>query len=319
MNRLVRVLISLVLVGCLIWSTVLKQKAEGNPDNEKTGKMVADAYFKKLDERGILFTAFINVGQGDAIFLRAPGGRTLLIDGGPSDNFRILSFFKQNGINRIDYVVSTHQDNDHLGGIVPVLQKLDIGKVLDNGTIHSSYTYERYLEILDMKKIPVSIVASGDRIDLGSGVHLMVLSQIDGADLKGNENSIVLKLVYGNVSMLFTGDIGQKAEKALVCSWGEMLDSDILKVPHHGSCSSSSEWFLNTVTPETAIISVGKNTFFGHPSDKIINSYKKKNVSVFRTDMNGTVAVFTNGDEYKVSTQYAMPFKKTIKDISKGL
>ncbi|MDP8218248.1 MAG: ComEC/Rec2 family competence protein [Candidatus Theseobacter exili] len=327
MSRMFRAFITLSLAGILIWSSVLGKKAKASRSTEEkdVSRAISQKYFcRELDEKGILMVASLDVGQGDSVVVRAPGGKTLLIDGGPRGNGKylknagekdVIPFLNSLGIERIDVIVSTHQDNDHLGGLIPVICQMDVGCVYDNGNMHVSYTYESYLNALDKKKIPVKIVTCGDRIDLGNGVHLQVLSQLGGTEFEGNENSIVLKLVYGDVSMLFTGDIEEKAERALICSWGKNLRSNILKVPHHGSKSSSSWWFLDIVQPETALISVGRRNPFGHPAKEVLNRLEASDNSVFRTDVHGNIAVFCNGKTYSVSMEKGSPIALSIQSL----
>jgi competence protein ComEC len=254
---------------------------------------------------------FINVGEGDCILIQAPKKYNILIDGGgtPQSSFDIgdnivIPYLRRKGINKINLLILTHPHLDHLEGLLPILRELKVDMVLDSGFICDVPKYKEFLKIIKEKNIPYHQTKSGDNYIFSKNMEMLVLnppytSNIDnGSDF--NNDSIVVKLYYKNANFMFTGDIERDAEKRLL-SWGNILKTDILKVAHHGSSTSTTLQFLNKVDPIIAVISVGKN-HFGHPAPKVIQRLKEKNVKIYRTDKNGTVIIKTDGTEYQIKT-----------------
>ena len=199
-------------------------------------------------------------------------------------------------------VFATHPDLDHIGGLLAVLEYFHVDLFLDSGTISTTQTYEDLLKLVEKKNIKYKI-ADGEEIQLEPELILQILSPISQNFANDpNNNSIVIKLKYDNISFLLTGDITEIAESLYVEQYGKKLKSTILKVPHHGSNNSSSALFLSCVQPETVIISVGKNNPFGHPSQ--ITLERLKNIDVYRTDIHGHITVTTDGKEYQITAQW---------------
>ena len=204
---------------------------------------------------------FIDVGQGDSILVILPNTRTLLIDGGEREGYgKVLATLQEHGLSHIDVVVATHPHADHIGGLVDVIKSVNVGEVLDSGQVHTTQTFEDFLDAIDTKQIPLRSVRQGDSINLDPTVKIDVLNPpvnlIDSADNEAdfNDNSVVLKLTYGEFSALLTGDMEERNEARLVSENATGLDADVLKAGHHGSRTSSSLPFLNAVTPEVVII-----------------------------------------------------------------
>lgn len=232
-------------------------------------------------------------GQGDSTLIITPTNRKILIDGGGSRNLDdfdvgtnvVVPYLLARGIKTIDYVMISHFDTDHMNGLIAVLENLSVKKVIISKQTETSFEYENIIEIIKKKNISVQIVQKGDRIVLDKYTYLDILYpdfQIAEKDL--NNNSIVAKLNYCNFSMLFTGDIEKEAEQHLIKIYKEtdMLNSIILKIPHHGSKSSSTELFLDTVKPRIALIGVGKDNTFGHPNLGVLErleNIRKYNIS----------------------------------------
>lgn len=259
-----------------------------------------------------LVVTFLDVGQGDAAFIRFPKEGTMLIDGGPrwrdfDVGERVITpYLEHMGIKRIDKLVLTHPHIDHVGGLPAVLENFEVGEIIDGGQAHPSFTYRRFLELIDEKDIDYRIVQAGDRVE-GFG-NFYVLHPTDDfvtpegeAPYNVNNGSVVLRLVYGRVSFLFLGDVELEAERALLC-YGDWPQSTVIKVPHHGGLDSSSERLLKLVRPEIAVISVGRWNRFGHPSKAVIEQYQRLGATVYRTDLDGAVTVKTNGRDFWVET-----------------
>jgi competence protein ComEC len=249
-----------------------------------------------LPERdATLEVTFLDVGQGDAIWVRAPTGRTMLIDGGP-DGRRVVSFLRRK-TRRIDLVVLSHPHADHVGGVVSVLQNFDVGAVLDSGYPHPTPVYRDFLREVALRGIPYRRARSGMVVELGSDVSAHVLWPrepfVEGRSAP-NENSVVIRLVYGEVAFLFTGDVEQVAE-GMLAEMGEAIRSRVLKVPHQGSRTSSSEAFLDAVRPEIAVLSVGRGNQYGHPHAEVLARYARRGVALYRTDRDGAVAMTSDG------------------------
>ncbi len=259
---------------------------------------------------GKLHVVFFDVGEGDAIFIQTPRGQQILVDGGPSPTAlssalgRRMPFWDRS----LDLVILTHADEDHIAGLIPVLERYRVEQVLDSGYEHNYPMYDRWLELIEERKIPAHLARAGMRIETGDGVELTVLHP--GAELMrytdadGNNNSVVVRLVMNRVSFLLPGDIEQTAEETLAAS-GQELTSTVLKAPHHGSSTSSSAAFLNAVNPELVVISVGAENRFGHPSPQVLARLGDLvgEELILRTDERGTIEVVTDGERIWIKTE----------------
>ncbi|MFJ7699167.1 MBL fold metallo-hydrolase [Lysinibacillus fusiformis] len=241
---------------------------------------------------------FIDVGQGDSILIESPNGKTMLIDGGVKGaGQQVVSYLKELGVNKLDQVVATHPDADHIGGLIPVLQTIPIEQFYDSGKVHTSQTFEEMLMAIDEKNIPYYVPKTGDLIEFDKDVTVKVLNANEHAT-DNNDASIVLKVVYGNVSFLLTGDAGTTLEK-------EMMQNDvsatILKAGHHGSNTSSSEEFIRAVKPEVTILSYGKDNKYGHPHAEVVDRLQAIGSNIYATADLGTIMVATDGVNYTVN------------------
>ncbi len=255
------------------------------------------------DNDGKLSVYFLDVGQGDSTLVLF-SDKSILIDAGEAEmGDRVVSDLKALGVSRIDLLVATHPHSDHIGGMQKVLAAFPVGQVLDSGLPHTSSAYEHFLETIDRKNIPYRVAEQGQTIDIDPALTIFVLSppkQHFGDD--PNTNSVVLRISYGTVAFLLAGDMGGESENALVRS-GYPLDSRILKVGHHGSYSSTSSSFLERVRPETAIIMVGRDNPYGHPHKQTLDLLEEYGVSVYRTDIDGTIVIRSDGMSYSVKTE----------------
>jgi len=229
----------------------------------------------------------------------------MLIDGGDTDT-GVVQYLKSKGITRLDVVVATHPHADHIGGLVQVLKAIPVAKVITNGQPTTTKTYENFLDAIAAAKSEYVEVKRGDIIRLGN-IQFTVLSpaSIIGDDL--NNNSLVLRLVYGKVSFLFDGDAQAEAEASMAASSVSPVSATILKVGHHGSRTSSSPAFLSLVKPEVAIYSAGRNNAYGHPHPETLAALAAVGATVYGTDVNGTVIVTTDGNTFKVSPVTGQP------------
>lgn len=249
---------------------------------------------------------FLSVGQGDAIHIRTPRGEDWLIDAGdPKEGsvtyYTIRPYLLSEGISDIDGILLSHSDDDH-SGAVPYLAE---GFALESFVLAeaSAAEYGDILAAAETEGSEVTWAAAGDVIDLGEGVTLEVLAPAADLDAEGNAASLVVKLVYGDFSVLFTGDAEGKGLAALTSSSAD-LSADILKIPHHGSKNSYDEEFYRAVSADAVVISVGKNSY-GHPADEVVDYWERHYADVYRTDIHGAVTVTSDGNGYTVT-----PYRK---------
>ena len=252
---------------------------------------------------------FMNVGQGDAAFINGYQSKNILIDAGRSDHgvksgkYSIGPYLKSKGIDRINYFLLTHADADHAGGAEYIMDTFKIDTLLVGIHSPSSDSFGKILDIANNKNIAFKKVALGDKIKLGDNSEIQVMyppnNYIIPANETGNNSSVVIKYKYANSSILFTGDIEVLSEETMSNS-ELLLVSNLLKVPHHGSKSSSSILFLGKVSPTDAIISVGGNNPYGHPSEDVIDRYKKNNITVHRTDEDDAVIFRSEGETFRL-------------------
>ena len=253
----------------------------------------------------ILEVHFFDVGQGDSIFIETPNKRQVLIDGGPDKTVleklnQAMPFYDQT----IDLVVLTHPDADHITGLIEVLEYYQIGRILTSGFEKDTATYKKWQELIKQKEIPLTIVQAGQNIILQDGIILEILWPdqylIELSNKNTNNGSIVARLVYNQSEFLLTGDIEKEIEKYLV-NQDIWLESDVLKIAHHGSKTSSIQSFINKVNPEIAVISVGENNRYNHPNETVLE--RLKNSSIYRTDKNHDIQILTDGVLFDIVTE----------------
>jgi competence protein ComEC len=278
------------------------------------GLLVWGQVAEALTPRRLTLT-MLDVGQGDAILLRGPSGQTMLIDGGGEIEGRptgydvglrrVVPALRRLGIRRIDIVMLSHPHEDHVGGLVAVLQNFSVGTVLDVGMPHPGPSYVQFLRLVEARRIPYQLARRGMRLDLGDGVSLSILHPqeplFQGTPSDANNNSIVGRLTYGRVSILLTGDAEGLVEAQLL-DLGDDVQSLILKVGHHGSRTSTTPAFLDAVRPSIALISVGAPNPFGHPDAQIIQRLEDAGAAVYRTDLHGAITLATDGARVSVRT-----------------
>ncbi|AYC28739.1 S-layer homology domain-containing protein [Paenisporosarcina cavernae] len=243
---------------------------------------------------------FIDVGQGDSILIQSASGKTMLIDGGPkSAGTKVVSYLKSKGVTKLDYVVATHPDADHIGGLISVLNSISIGTFLDSGKSHTTDTYLEMLQLIDSKNIKYEIPVEKEVINLDDNFKFTVLNAGKESD-DNNEASIVLKGVFGTQSFLFMADADKNTELDIMSKYN--VSANVLKAGHHGSDTSSGLSFLQAVKPQTTILSYGKDNSYGHPMASVLANLKLLNTRVYNTVDSCNVVVDTDGKTHSVST-----------------
>jgi competence protein ComEC len=260
---------------------------------------IAVVYGKERDT-GKLSIYFLDVGQGDAMYIRTPSGRDMLIDGGPSSILlRRLSEVMPWYDRSIDVVMATHPDADHIGGFPELLKRYRVGVLLESG-VESDNSIDDELIALRKKKGIESVAAkSGVRVNFGDGAHFdVIFPDTDVSKYETNAASIVGWFRYGSTSAMLTGDSPKTIENRLLARYGAFLKSDILKAGHHGSRTSSGKFFVEAVSPQYAIISAAKDNRYGHPHKEVMDILESANVEIFRTDETGTVRFISDGRKF---------------------
>lgn len=255
--------------------------------------------FNFENQLGVLEVDFFDIGQGDAILIEAPFSKQILIDGGPDGKImeklgNEIPFYDKT----IEIVVVTHPDADHITGLVEVLKRYNVGEIIETGILSDSKIYQEWRRQVKEKNIPVIIAKAGEVIKLSPEINLSVIYPFENFSGKSISNinnvSIVSRLVYGDYSFLFTGDLEKSGEYSLIDN-GINLKADVLKVGHHGSKTSTSDLFLEAVNPDIAVIQVGKNNKYKHPTDEVLK--RLQNINTLRTDIEGDIEICVYGGE----------------------
>jgi len=276
----------LLIIAILVWSVVFTM-----PDDK-------------------LHVSFLDVGQGDAILIQTPSHQNILIDGGPDPQRINLELSKKLPFwdRTIDLMISTQPQADHITGLVEILQRYKVKQVLEPGVSYNSSIYQEWLQLVKEKQITYNTARAGLESDLGRGIKIEVLNPpaklFQGTSHDVDNNGAVIKLSWGEVSFLFTADIREEAEFELIGQRAS-LRSTVLKVAHHGSKTSTSSQFLAVVDPEVAVISVGADNPFGHPSPEVVERLGARlgEDKVYRTDTNGTIEFITDGERLWVNIE----------------
>lgn len=286
-------------------------------------------------QKGKLIVHFLDVGQGDSAFIVFPRGRTMLVDGGGEIRFKkgepdhdsidwpqadgsepdfpdeafsigeavVSRFIWSLGRTRVDYVLATHAHADHMSGLVDVVRNLDVGQAVVGHAPTAEAEFEQFRNAVARRNVPFSMLKAGEHFDIdGVGIDVLWPRPAQGPPVtSGNDDSIVLRLVYGSISIMLAGDIERNAEDSLVAA-GVNLKADVLKVPHHGSRTSSTEAFVDAVNPGYAVISVGERSRFGHPHASVVERYKARGAKLLQTGRDGMVTVETEGTALSIAS-----------------
>jgi len=257
---------------------------------------------QKPPPKGSSFSVhFLDVGQGDSALILCDGS-AMLIDGGEADqSSKLYSFLTAKGITHLDYLVATHPHSDHIGGLSGALQVVRVDTALSPVTEHDSKQFASLTKYLSLQDVSLTVPKAGETFSLGSA-EVAVLGPVEQDWAVLNDASLVLKITYGETSFLFTGDMEEAAEKALLEA-GADLSADVLKVAHHGSSSSTCETFLAAVSPAHAVISVGEGNAYDHPATDVLARLEAAGAALWRTDLQGDLLCTSDGKTVSFSVE----------------
>ncbi|MEZ4194802.1 MAG: ComEC/Rec2 family competence protein [Candidatus Paceibacterota bacterium] len=248
---------------------------------------------------GLLTVAFLDVGQGDAIFVETPDGVQLLIDGGPDAGVlrevsKVMPFWDR----KIDVVLATHPDKDHIGGLVDILGRYQVSEIIRTENESDTAVSSAFAFMESDEGARTYLAKAGDVISLGASTTLMILSpSSDTSNWESNTSSIVVQLKYGDIEFMLTGDAPLGIEEYLVKTYGETLESEVLKLGHHGSKTSTADSFLEMVAPAYAVVSAGKDNRYGHPHQEVIDRVKNFGSTIMNTATDGNIIFKSDGTE----------------------
>lgn len=249
-----------------------------------------------INEGDNLKIYYIDVGQADSILVQDKDKSMLIDAGNNADGELVVDFIKNKGITKLDYVIGTHPHEDHIGGLDDVINSFEIGEIYMPKKQANTKTFEDVLDAISNKGLKVTSPKIGDTFKLNIA-ECEIMEVNDNAE-DANQSSIMMRIVYGKKSFLFTGDAEKENEESR--AWPKI---DVLKVGHHGSNTSSSVEFLKQVSPEIAIIQVGKDNDYGHPKDTILERLENIGAQIYRTDLNGTIEIECDGENINVKTE----------------
>jgi len=317
-------IIIFLLAGC---ATVSKNDASEVATSSKTVDEQSSSELKKdysytdsqgtsskAHSEGELQVHFIDVGQGASQLIIGPSGKTILIDAGNNNMEKtVVDYLKNQGITKVDILIGTHPDADHIGGLDKVIDNFDIGKIYMPKVQSNTKTFESVLLSVQNKGLKITTAKAGLTLDWEQGINVKMIAPVQAYN-DTNEMSAVVHLTYGQTAFLFTGDAESKSEADMLAS-GADLEADVLLVGHHGSDSSTSKAFLDKVNPTYGVIQSGKDNNYGHPTADIIKRLNDKEVKIYRNDEHGNIVFSSNGKKIFVAEnpwKYSGENNKTI-------
>lgn len=284
-----------LLVGCTNSST----NNPSNKDTRNNNNNTEETYKKSKDN---ILVHYINVGQGDSILIQV-NNKNMLIDAGPKDSKdKLLSYLNKINVKRLDYFITTHPHEDHIGGASYVIKSLDIANFYAPKKTHTTKTYRDMINSLKSKNLKIHVAKEGVILDLGKDVVCEMLSPNRSNYEDLNDYSPIIKLKYKDNKFLFTGDAETLVEKDVLSKKYD-VSADVLKLGHHGSVSSTSADFLKNVNPKIAIATSGKDNKYGHPHRETVSKLKKINCKLYRSDLDGNILVSGDGKNIEVITK----------------
>ena len=259
------------------------------------------SFSSDVEVNGKFIASFIDVGQGDSIFLEFPNGKNMLIDAGENyESETVQSFINSKGYFSLDYVVGTHPHTDHIGGLESIIRRYEIGEIYLPKVVHTSKTYENLLMTINELGYKVNSAISGMEIINEKGLEVKILSPKNSNYSELNNYSVVIKIVFGNTSFLFMGDAETVVEDEIL----DEVNADVVKVGHHGSDTSSSEEFVKSVNAKYAVIMSGIDNQYDLPDKAIVDRWKSNGAEVYNTSENGNVIITSDGRNITVEVEH---------------
>ncbi len=238
---------------------------------------------------------FLDVGQADSILI-TKGGQAMLIDGGNApDAGKVIDYIKGQGVSTLNYILATHPHEDHIGALAAVIRNFHVENIIMPDVAAATQAFEDLLTAIGEKGLKITRPEYGDRYGI-NGASFTIFAPVHSSYSELNDHSVVIKLVNGKNSFLFTGDAEEQSESDMLFLSGSSLKSDVLKVGHHGSASSTGQMFLDAVNPAYAVISVGAGNLFGHPDPSVLERLAARGTQIFRTDTQGDIVAISNGN-----------------------
>ena len=264
--------------------------------------LVAVVYSPETESKGAdtdLQVHFLNVGQGDSILIQN-NGENLLIDGGKrSASDKVVGYLEKQGVEEINYVIGTHPHEDHIGGLIEVLDNFDVKNIMLPEVTSNTIVFEDLLDAIERSDIKINTPEVGGKLD-SENMDIKILAPNSEKYSLTNDYSIALRLEHGKNSFLFTGDAEKKSEVEMVEEHSSILESDVLKAGHHGSKTSSNPEFLDLVDPAITVISVAESNSYDHPSSDLMEIFNKRDIDIYRTDEDGDIIMKSDGKVIKL-------------------
>lgn len=281
LNKIIIILVVLV-IGAFTKEQVIDKETVSKPVN------------KIVDSK--LNVYFFDVGQADSILVKEDDFEVLIDGGNQADGENLVEYLKKDlNIEKIDILVGTHPHEDHIGGLPDIINNFEIGKLYLPNATTTTKIFEKLLDSIEEKDLRITVPKINEEINLNNMKFKVLYTGTDESDL--NNTSIVLKLIYGETSYLFTGDATDITEEKLL---NKDITADVLKIGHHGSSYSTTNDFLKKVNPKYGIISVGKNNKYEHPTEKTLNKLNDRNIEIYRTDLDGTIKLTSDGENINI-------------------
>ncbi|MDD5826897.1 MAG: ComEC/Rec2 family competence protein [Bacilli bacterium] len=267
-------------------------------DIDKTFGLPVTETFQETENTNTLDITYLDVGQADSILIQNKGHNMLIDAGNNEDGPLLVQYFKEQNINKFDYLITTHPHEDHIGGMDDIINNFDIEKIYMPDVTTTTKTFLDVLEAIEKKNMTYDVPNINQNFTLGNTLFQVIYTGNDKKNL--NNSSIILKATFKNTSYLFTGDATSEVEKKIL---NKNIQATVLKVGHHGSKYSTTTDFLNKVNPKYAIISVGKNNSYNHPNQVTINKLEKKNIEIHRTDQEGSIFLKSDGKTINITSK----------------
>lgn len=285
------IIFALIAIGSFVFETDYFDKILGSSPNKSSAV------------EGTLEVSYLDVGQGDSAYIRV-NDFDILIDAGPkSDSDKLIKQLKAKNIDDFEMVIATHPHEDHIGGMVKVFEEYDVKSFYMPSVTHTTKTFENMVKAVANEGIKIQQIKEGMQFDLGNGAKIDVYSPIYESYEEFNDYSPIMKLTFGDTELIFTGDAEAHAEADVVAKYPNDLKADVLKFGHHGSSTSSTDEFLQSVSPEYGIISCGVDNKYGHPHKETLNKINKYNIKSYRTDTQGQITLTSDGKNISITTE----------------